>query len=79
MGLIIRGLFVVSLMYLTSCTTTRKEMFQGEPIPLKPNQVLVKSIHQRNFEIWLENEKQYSGIQSFKDPGPCPDAMGHGQ
>jgi hypothetical protein len=39
---------------LSSCQSTRHEMFQGEPIPLKPNEVLVKTIYQHNFYTYHE-------------------------
>jgi len=73
-----RSIWVGVFIALSSCQSTRHEMFQGEPIPLKPNQVLVNSIQQRNFEIWCKNEKAFAGMKAFKSTGPCPSTMGHG-
>ena len=65
------------MIFLTGCATTRKEMFQGEPIELKPGQALVQTRHQHNFEIWLKTQGKIGGVGAFKNTGPCPNPTGH--
>ena len=80
MGLRKKIIIVTVLAFLSGCATERYEryeQFQGDTIWLKPGEALVKSRHERNFEIWLKNQKDVTGITSFKSAGPCPDVMGH--
>ncbi len=70
-------IILLSIAALSGCQSTRTEMFQGEPIPLKPNEVLVKTRHEHNLEIWLKSQSRIKGVVAFKNVGPCPDPMGH--
>jgi hypothetical protein len=36
------------------------------------------SIKERNFQIWLENQKPIGGNKGFYTIAPCPNSMGHG-
>ena len=64
---------------LSSCQSTRYEMFQGVPIELEPGQELVKTRHSHNLEIWLKNQsKKIGGGTPGKADAYCPVDLGHG-
>jgi hypothetical protein len=85
----------VSALLLSSCQSTRPEPYLGTPpdnkgiVQTVPNgvseeflQFLPKqsrTIHERNFQIWLKNQTAVKGMVAFNSTAPCPDAMGHGQ
>ena len=66
---------------LSGCTTTEpwdhKERFQGEDFWLRRGEVLVKTRHEYNLDIWLQSQKPLGTVQAFKNTGPCPDPAGH--
>jgi hypothetical protein len=37
------------------------------------------SISERNFQIWLKNQKPIGGNKGFYAIAPCPNNMGHGE
>ncbi len=64
---------------VSGCQSTRYETFQGEPIELKSGEVLVKSRHSHNLEIWLRNQnKKIGGGATKKSDELCPQDLGHG-
>jgi len=65
------------MLFSCSCQSTKTETFQGDPHRLKSTDVIVKTIHERNFQIWLKNQKQFAGMSSFRATPSCPSAMGH--
>jgi len=69
---------VTAALLLSSCQSTKLEPYIGTP-PDTTGLAQSRTIHERNFQIWLKNQSEIKGLTAFNNTVPCPDAMGHGQ
>ena len=79
MGLMNKEVLIILAVALGGCQSNQPETFQGTPIQLKNGDMISRypSLQERNFRIWLKNQKDVSGLTAFKSTGPCPDMQGH--
>jgi len=57
--------------------SSQLETYQDEVHRQKVDSMIAETIHERNFRIWLDNQREFIGTTPFKTTAPCPAMSGH--